>query len=233
MNLKEIKEALNKISYDSGCILFGIADIKNIKQSFNILPTEILSDLECAISLGYVLSASILSTNVESPSQLYANHYKKINILLEISALKIASFLHNLGYKALPVPVSQLLDWKNFSAHLSHRKIAFLAGHGWMGRNNLLVNQKFGAQVRYVSILTNCPLPLDKPLAVTCPPDCYYCKEVCPVNAIGETYENFDLKKCLEKLTTFSRTQGIGQHICGICVNACKGDRNRSRQWEK
>ncbi|MBI5416714.1 epoxyqueuosine reductase [Candidatus Poribacteria bacterium] len=225
-NLTEIKENLKQIGKNEGCLLFGVADIKEIKKTFNIQPVEILQNLDYAISVGYVLSGPILETNIDSPSKLYAHHYKKINILLDVVSLKIASNLHEYGYNALPVPVSQLLDWTNFSAHLSHRRIGYLAGLGYMGRNNLLVNLVYGAQVRYVSILTDCPLPADKPLDITCPEHCYNCKNLCPANAISESYEDFNVQKCIEKLTIFSRQQGIGQHICGVCVRACRGKRN-------
>ncbi|MBI5206622.1 MAG: epoxyqueuosine reductase [Candidatus Firestonebacteria bacterium] len=217
------KENLKEIAKNEGCILFGIADITEIKSSFNIEPKVVLTGLNRAVSLGYVLSAPILATNIESPSKLYAQHYKKINILLDVASLKIASCLHQSGFIAMPIPASQLLDWKNFSAHLSHRKIAYLAGLGWLGKNNLLVNPDFGAHVRYISILTDAPLIPDAPLGNKCPPGCLKCITSCPANAIGESPEQFNLSRCLEKLTIFSREPGIGQHICGICVNACNG----------
>jgi len=43
-----------------------------------------------------------------------------------------------------------------------------LAGLGWIGRNNLLVNEELGSQFRLASVLTNMPLKIDKPVKNGC-----------------------------------------------------------------
>jgi len=212
---------LKKFSQEQGADLFGVADIRNIKKDF-LLSQNLLEKFDQAICLGIRLSGSILEEIENAPTRLYFHHYRTVNALLDQIALKAANYIQNKGYLALPIPASQILDWQNQKAHLSHKKIGYLAGLGWIGRNNLLVNKKFGNQMRLVSILTNAPLKTDKPVKANCG-DCYACVAFCPAGAIKKTPSEFDHIRCFEKLKEFQKSRLVDQFICGICVRACKG----------
>ena len=121
---------------------------------------------------------------------------------------------------ALSIPASQIIDWQQQKAQISHKEIGCLAGLGWIGRNNLLVNPKFGSQFRLISILTDLPLNVDSPLENGCG-DCKNCLTVCPVSAIKEKQEDFDHLSCFNKLKEFQKKGIVGQYICGVCVKAC------------
>jgi Fe-S-cluster-containing dehydrogenase component len=49
------------------------------------------------------------------------------------------------------------------------------------------------------------------------------CLSVCPVGAIKEDPEKFDLDKCAAQLRRFSKEEKLNTLICGICVRACAG----------
>ena len=120
------------------------------------------------------------------------------------------------------MPASQIVDWENQKGHLSHKKIGYLAGLGWIGRNNLLVNAKLGSQFRLVSLLTDMPLKTDNPVKDDCR-ECRLCISICPAGAIGQTPADFDHQKCFAKLKDFQRQRLVDQYICGVCVNICRG----------
>ena len=120
----------------------------------------------------------------------------------------------------MPMPASQIIDWDLQKAHLSHKKIGQLAGLGWLGRNNLLVSRKFGAQFRMVTVLTDMPLKTDKPLSDNCG-QCFSCVTSCPVQAVQDDPKDFKHLLCFEKVKSFQRQNIVGQFICGICVKAC------------
>ena len=122
----------------------------------------------------------------------------------------------------MPIPASQLVDWKNQRGHLSHKHVARAAGLGWIGRNNLLVNEKFGSRVRLATILTDLPLVIDSPSLRNCG-SCQACLSVCPAGAISDQQEDFNHLRCYEQLRTFAKTLHISHNICGICVKACQG----------
>ncbi|MCM8800127.1 MAG: 4Fe-4S binding protein [Candidatus Omnitrophica bacterium] len=214
---------LKRYSLSLGIDLFGVADISKIKEEF-LISQKILEKLDKAISIGVRLSPIILEEIENFPTRLYFHHYRTVNNFLDQVAFKISSFIQRHGFRALPVASSQIVNWQSQKAHLSHKKIAFLAGLGWIGRNNLLVNKKFGSQIRLVSILTDMPLKIDSPLKENCG-KCRLCIEVCPVQAIKERSEDFDHLRCFEKLKEFQKERFVDQYICGICVRVCQGKR--------
>jgi epoxyqueuosine reductase QueG len=132
--------------------------------------------------------------------------------------MKITSLIQKKAFNAFPIPASQIVDWKLQLGSVSHREVARLAGHGWYGKSNLLVNGSFGSCVRYVTVLTDMPLEMDKPASGNCGA-CSLCIDACPANAIRE--DGFDRDACHVKLKEFSKIQGIGQMICGVCIKAC------------
>ncbi|MFH1406802.1 MAG: hypothetical protein ABIH01_02195 [Candidatus Omnitrophota bacterium] len=213
--------SIEKTALDLGADLCGIADIRAIKNEFLIEPKEIISDLDFAISLGIHLSDKVIDSIMNEPTILYSMHYRRVNSLLDEIATKLTGFLQKEGYSALPVPASQVIDFKKQLGHLDHRAVGSLAGLGWIGRSGLLVNPKFGARVRYATILTNAPLAPAKAAKEDCG-KCRACITACPVRAIKEDKTDFDRDGCMSLLREFSKRPGIGQMICGVCVKACK-----------
>jgi len=216
-NYKILKEFCLK----EGADIFGVADISAIKEEF-FLKKETLANCDKAICVGARLSPSILNEVVDAPTRLYSYHYRMVNLLLDQIALKLANLIQRKGYFAIPIPSSQIIDWEKQSGHVSHKKLGVMAGLGWIGRNNLLVNKDFGSQLRLVTILTNMPLKADKPGKEECAP-CQICVKMCPAGAIREEVKDFDPVRCMEKLKEFNRRKMVEQFICGVCVNVCRG----------
>jgi len=212
---------IKKLCVDMGADLFGVADIQGIKNKF-LLSANVLEKLNKAICLGVILSKDILEEIDNVPTRLYSHHYKTVNTLLDQIGLKVSHRIQKAGFKAIAIPASQILDWKTQQAHLSHKEVGYLAGLGWIGRNNLLVNKHFGSHFRLVTILTDMPLNLDKPIEDNCG-DCRICVEACPCQAIKDNPDDFDHRKCYDKLKEFERKKIVDQYICGVCVNVCKG----------
>lgn len=212
---------LKNFCKDQGINLFGVADISNIKKEF-MLSERILNDINSAIVLGVPLSRGILSEIDTQPTKLYFHHYRTVNAFLDQVALKLTNHIQQKGFTAIPIPASQIIDWQNQKAHLSHKQLGVLSGLGWIGRNNLLVNKNLGSKLRLTSILTNMPLKINKPLKEDCA-DCYLCVKVCPVSAIKKSPRDFNHLKCFEKLKEFQKNKTVDQYICGVCVNVCNG----------
>ncbi|MBU1726630.1 MAG: hypothetical protein KJ880_03265 [Candidatus Omnitrophica bacterium] len=212
---------LKRFCQENGASLFGVADISKIKDNFAISP-KALSKLDKAICLGVRLSGSVLEEIESAPTRLYFHHYRTLNVFLDQLALKTAHYIQNKGYKAMPIPASQIVDWQKQTAHLSHRHVAVLAGLGWIGRNNLLVNKDIGSQFRLVTILTDMLLKADKPAKDNCG-DCRLCVPICPAQAIKDSHADFEREKCLDKLKEFQKQRLVDQFICGVCVNVCRG----------
>jgi len=211
---------VKKIALSLGADLFGVASIDEIKNEFEISP-KLREKIDKAVCLGVRLSQGLLEEVEASPTRLYFHHYRALNNFLDQLALRLSHDMQKKGFLAIPIPASQIVDWQKQTAHLSHKKIGSLAGLGWIGRNNLLVNKNLGSQFRLVTILTNMPLKIDKPSKDSCG-SCYLCLKFCPAGAIKEESVNFDHIKCFEKLKEFQKQRLVDQFICGVCVNICR-----------
>lgn len=222
--MKERKQNYDKLmgfALDQGLSLFGVADVVGIREEFS-LARELRERFDRGISLGKRLLDAVLEDIEDRPTRLYFHHYRQLNFFLDRAAFLLSSYIQDSGFQALPIPASQIIDWDRQRAHLSHKKVGYLAGLGFIGRSNLLVNPELGAKFRLVTVLTDMPLEADKPLEGDCG-TCIKCLEPCPAQAIREKKEEFDHRACFEKLKEFRKMGIVGQHICGICVKACSG----------
>jgi len=219
---KERYEELKKFVLQEGASLFGVADTSALQDRFNALSPTALEGLNRAISMAFHLSDRVMEDVVDGPTKLYFFHYQRVNVLLDELALKVTNFIQDRGWQALPIAASQLIDWENQRAHLSHKHAAQKAGLGWIGRNNLLVSPEFGARQRLVTVLTSMPLKIQEPLSWGCG-DCRFCISSCPSQSIKERPEDFDHLGCYQQIKALVKAAGISQNICGLCVKACRG----------
>lgn len=215
-------ERMKSVCRQWGAPLFGVADLRPLKREDLNLSPGTIDRLPFGISIGFHLSDGVLEEIGTQPTMLYFHHYQRVNILLDTIGLLIVSAIQGLGYQAIPIAASQIVDWKAQKAHLSHKHVARLAGLGWIGRNNLLVTERFGSHVRLVTVMTDLPLETNSPLTVDCGP-CRACLNVCPAGAIREKQEDFGHLQCYEQLRSFAKTLHFSHNICGICIKACKG----------
>lgn len=210
-NKSRISEFLQK----SRIMIVGFCEIPGKTETY-----EIEESFPRAIVFGVPLSSSVLRTIKDRPTLIYKHHYKTVNWVLDQTALHLVRYLEDQGSRALAIPASQTVDWGAQRGHVSHKSLAVAAGLGHIGRSGLIVHPDFGAQVRYASILTDLDFDADPPATTSCG-TCQKCITVCPAHAISE--RGVDLARCLEKLKEFSKIQGIGQYICGVCVKVCDG----------
>jgi len=218
---KELSAFLSALGIDQFCA----GDISTIKKDFPLAKEMELSGIDHALVMAFPLVSSVLDGIVDRPTLLYKHLYRQVNNLLDRAALLLSRWIEEQGEKAIPIPASQIYDWEKNIGHLSHRQVAVELGLGWYGRNNLLVTEKYGSQVRLATILTSMKLDMPGPVKGK-KPDCSSCADcvsACPVAAIHTGPEDFDRKACFAKTKEFEKIRGISVGICGICVRACKG----------
>lgn len=226
---KERTTEIKKAAREAGASIVGVGRVGDLLEGFGLLSPQAKEGLVHGISLGVRLSRRILTEIEDHPTKLYFYHYRRLNHALDQLALELTNRLQEDGYNALPIPASQTVDWEGQRGHLSHKVIALRAGLGWLGRNCLLVHPTYGAQVRYVTVLTDAPLAVDSPLEGAGCGSCEACVQVCPVQAIGSDWRQYEKGRCLEKLKEFSKRYSIGHYICGLCVKACPGPARNTR----
>lgn len=87
---------------------------------------------------------------------------------------KICTFIENLGGKAVP-----LVD----SNAIPERYVANLCGIGFIGKNNMIITEKYGSYVFLGEIITDLKFEYDKPSECKCG-NCNICTKACPTGAI-------------------------------------------------
>ena len=202
---------------------FGIVRMSRYGKELVQLDESVIKKFPFVISFGLVLSKSVMETVKEGPNALYLHHYRQLNYRLDMIAYLLTREIEKKGFKALPFAASQLVDWKNQKGHISHKRVAEISGLGWIGRNNLLINPVFGARMRFNTVITDMPLEENEQLKQGCE-DCRKCISVCPAGAIKEDPSDFDHIGCYNMVTQLKNKRNLGQHICGICIEACTGE---------
>lgn len=115
------------------------------------------------------------------------------------------------------------------SGGLCDKYLAYLAGLGFYGKNNLLYADGIGSRFYIGSILTDMELPPDKPLDKTCL-QCNACINACIGGALGEDF-TFDVTRCASYLTQTKEpltekqkkiVEQCGTKLgCDICADVC------------
>jgi epoxyqueuosine reductase len=114
------------------------------------------------------------------------------------------------------------------SGPILEKAFARNAGLGWIGKHTNLLHRNAGSWFFLGEILTDLPLPIDKPATNHCG-TCRACIEICPTAAIVAPYE-LDATRCISYLTIELRTaipvefrKALGNRIygCDDCQLVC------------
>lgn len=115
--------------------------------------------------------------------------YQIINDHLNTIALRLATYLEEIGYASLFFPTTNAgvpEEYTRVPAMFSHRHAAVRAGLGEFGLNNVVVTVRYGPRIRWNSVITTAPLS-PSPLLATKTCDglaCQECVRQCPGNAL-------------------------------------------------
>ena len=155
---------------------------------------------EKAILIGIVLSGRYirrLITENDIDYSEFTETEKRTDHLAEWTA----DYILAKGYRAFAQSEKNLIKQGNYNAStkstlLPHKKVALLAGLGWIGKNNLLVTEEYGCAVSMCTVLTDMPLPTENATIIMpkCG-NCMTCKNVCYPKAIHGTTWAFDVTR--------------------------------------
>lgn len=163
----------------------------------SMLSSEENHEYNVGILIGIVLSPSyILGLSSSKNSRVDHSEFSEKERDTDNLADWTADYILSKGYKAFAQSERNLLlhgfyDDATKSTPLPHKKIAIMAGLGWIGKNNLLVTQEYGCAFSMCSVLTNAQLPTeDKPIIRSKCGECSVCKDICAMGAIhGSTWD--------------------------------------------
>jgi epoxyqueuosine reductase QueG len=234
------QKALRDRALALGATYFGVADLAPVREFVTTRGGEFLGDYRFGVSIGVALADGIVDQLYQHVNRdiarTYRHHiYTVVADMLDRMAGAVAFEIEHAGYRALPVPASQPYNEDRMLGLVSHKLSAHLAGHGWIGKNSLLITREHGPRVRWVTVLTDAPLAAN---AAVAPGDsdrrsedrcksCAVCVELCPAEAFTgapfhpaeDVDRRFRRSECRKYLR--QRDSAYGAAACGICVYAC------------
>jgi epoxyqueuosine reductase QueG len=215
-NLK-IKETANQLGAD----VCGVANIERFESApKGFHPSDILSDAKSVIVFGKQFPRGTFISKSNSPYTMVRNQ-----LIQEIDnlSLKLSYKIEEIGKNAVPIPSSDPYEyWDSEMKHgrgiISLKHSAELAGLGSIGKNTLLINEKFGNRLWLGGVITNLEIEPDQKSENICIENCQICIDICPQSALDGI--TIDQKKCRE--ICFTSTDGGGWLIaCNLCRTEC------------
>jgi len=114
-------------------------------------------------------------------------------------------------------------------APISFKFAAVNAGLGWIGKNGVLITEKYGPRVRLSVVLVDYYFKTGTPIVNSrCDESCNLCVDVCPHKALKgvmwdistQRSELSDYKLCNEKRSIFLKDHNR-KNSCGLCMVIC------------
>ncbi len=215
---KHIKEmVLNR-----GADLCGIASVSKFTEApTGFHPQDIYPGCKSVVVFATHFPLSTLEAGTPSPYTFIRN--RMVEKLDQIS-FELCDDMEGKGFIAIPIPSASPYDhWDPDLRHgrgiLSLKHAGVLGGLGVMGKNTLLINNRYGNMIWLGAVLISIDLEPD-PIAAyeVCKQTCHICLEACPVRALNGTSINQNL--CREHSITNS--EGGGWRLsCNICRKIC------------
>ncbi len=225
-------DALHRLTKMWGANFFGIADLSPAREAIANQGGARLADYPYAVSMGITLSHRIVDQLPHAQERTvavsYRHEYDTVNQRLDMLASHISGFLQENGHQTFPVPASRRIDDQKLCSVFSHKLAAHLAGLGWIGKNSMVITPTQGPRVRWVSVLTDAPLPMSgKSMEDQCG-SCQACVDICPMHAFnGRPFhpdepreKRYDADKCNEYYNRM-KIKKPGLHVCGLCLYVC------------
>jgi epoxyqueuosine reductase QueG len=213
-----IKKRMNQYGADL-CGIAPVARFVNAPKGFH--PCDIYPDCKSAIVFASRFPLSTLQAETNAPYTLVRN---KMVEKVDWISFNVSNELETEGLVSVPIPSADPYDyWDADRTHgrgiMSLKHAGVLAGLGVLGKNTLLMNERFGNMIWLGAILVSIDLKPD-PIASyeDCCSECTLCIDSCPQHALDGI--TIDQKLCRER--SISYNYGGGWVLsCNICRKIC------------
>jgi len=213
--------------------LVKFVSLKNMKLAWlkeavspdHYLPEDILAGAKSLVCFFIPFHSDIVNSNAEAgpASREWALAYIKTNDLIKTINDDFEKLFAARGYKAGKIPATHNFDKQKLISFWSHRHLAFLAGLGSFGINNMLITEK-GCCGRIGTMVSDCECDTMPPLISKKEfclnrrnGGCGICRKKCEAGAYGDV---FDRRACYAQcLKNAERHKDIGlADVCGKCL---------------
>lgn len=238
-----IRDYEKTVSTKWGKPLLGFADAGKVEALRKIIPghgspREALAKAAIVIAYYIPFLPELAGTNAagEMASPQWARAYEETNAMFAPLNDFLIRTLEEAGYHGAVSPEAGSFDRNRLMSRWSHRHIAYLAGLGTFGLNNMLIT-KAGCCGRFHTLITDLDAAPDEPMREEqClfkrTGKCGACADRCPSGAL--TREAFNRQLCYELCrknaeihnsygNSYASAPGreietSGSEVCGKCV---------------
>lgn len=199
----------------------AIRALKTVVSPTHFMPEDILDGAQTVISYFIPFDPRIGKGNVkgDEPSRVWVRAYNETNDMFVQLNLRLVTWLSSQGARAAVPENIGTIDGEHIYSNWSQRHIAYAAGLGTFGINNMLITER-GTCGRFSSLVTDIRIVPDAPLEEE---RCLYkrngscgaCVNRCPIGALSLD-GRFDREKCYDRLAVFERN--LGADVCGKCT---------------
>ncbi|MCL2148782.1 MAG: 4Fe-4S binding protein [Methanomassiliicoccaceae archaeon] len=208
-------EAVKAYGIEAGAAVVGIASPEGFGAAPDgFRPSDYMGGCRSVIVIGVPFPKESLGDKAEYTAAR-GEAIERTNGIAKELAKKIKAE----GHKAKEVSGigGRSIDGKHYG-HISLKHAAELAGLGVIGRNYLLINDRYGSLLWFAAVLTDAPLAPDGRAAYSVCDGCGRCVEACPSGALGDP-ASFGNKMCDK--TCFKMVGKKWTLDCFACRTAC------------
>lgn len=214
--------------------LIGFADandplfnkLNQVASPTHAVPKDFLAEAQTVIAFFLPFKKDMTRTNIKdkNSSREWGVGYIETNEMIKQLSLHLETSLEDLGHKSVVIPATHNWDEKKLISDWSHRHVAYIAGLGRFGLNNMLITDQ-GSCGRFGSFITSANVKPDtRPQEESClykyDGSCKKCVNRCVNDALHES--SFDRFKCYDMLLeNVEKLKDIGYaDVCGKCLVA-------------
>lgn len=218
MKKKDLTDQVRKELYRLGADLAGVVSFETMQsygEKWRSIK-EILPEAKSVLVFGVRMIDSTLTParkNIRIPQYSTKCLYEELDRI----SFGISRYLDDLGYRAIPyspyLPVNMDKESMGLIGDISHRHTAFEAGLGTFGKSRLLLTERFGPRIRFLSIITDATLKGCKRLEKDYCKNCDLCIKACPAGAIDHDGK-VDTLKCAREILKLG-LPGVVQFVKG------------------
>ncbi|MDY6821918.1 MAG: epoxyqueuosine reductase [Deferribacterota bacterium] len=244
MNRKEVDQKIKEFIRDFSSINGGVTiwrkpligyakaldslfySLKKAVSPSHFLPRDLLEDGQTVIAYFLPFKKNVVKTNLESSysSRQWARAYVETNELIFKLNVYIKNELSRFGYNTYIIPATHNFNEDRLISNWSHRHVAYIAGLGTFGLNNMLITSK-GCAGRIGSLITNLKIePTIRNSIEYClyksKEICRKCIDRCPTGALNINF--FDRFKCYEMLLENAKLHA-SYGLADVCGKCCVG----------
>lgn len=201
-------------------------ELKKVVVESHALPTDLLPEARTVIAyfLPFAKSVTVANIRDELSAPQWAQAYIDTNRLIASMAEHLITFLAQHEATTVGIPATHNWIEDKLVANWSHRHIAYIAGLGRFGLNNMLITAK-GCSGRIGSIVTSFEItPDSRPEDEACLYKYDGSCEKCVGRCVNESLEaqGFDRFKCYAQLMkNVEEYANLGYaDVCGKCLAA-------------